>query len=137
MEELLYVIVKDIVKDLKERFGSWRRLTREHKEYLIGVLIDVIRVNAATRHYIRENEGVFKGSDDIKNQFLALHVKMIDANQLVNNLFPLELVNGMRDKAFFWNIPEVYSQHPTLLATVPTLDDIDNSCKEIILNFIS
>lgn len=136
MEELLYVIVKDILKELKERFGLWRRLTREQKEFLIGVLLDVIRVNAATRHYIRENEGVFKGSDDIKNQFLALHEKMINANQLVNDLFPLELVNGMRDKAFFWNIPEVYSQHPSLLATVPTLDEIDEACKEIIVNMI-
>ena len=136
MEELLYVIVKDILKELKERFGLWRRLTREQKEFLIGVLLDVIRVNAATRHYIRENEGVFKGSDDIKNQFLALHEKMINANQLVNDLFPLELVNGMRDKAFFWNIPEVYSQHPALLATVPTLDEIDTACEEIIVNMI-
>ena len=72
MEELLYVIVKDLVKDLIERTRQ-RRLTREHKEYLIDVLLDVIRVNAATRHYIRENEGVFRGSIEIKNQFLALH----------------------------------------------------------------
>jgi hypothetical protein len=136
MEELLYVIVKDILKELKERFGLWRRLNREHKVFLIGVLLDVIRVNAATRHYIRENEGVFKGSDDIKNQFLALHEKMINANQLVNDLFPLELVNGMRDKAFFWEKPEVYSQHPSLLATVPTLDEIDEVCQDIIVNMI-
>lgn len=136
MEELLYVIVKDILKELKERFGLWRRLNREDKVFLIGFLLDVIRVNAATRHYIRENEGVFKGSDDIKNQFLALHEKMINANKLVKDLFPDHLLEWLKEKSIFWNKPEVYSQHPSLLATVPTLDEIDEACEEIIVNMI-
>ena len=136
MEELLYVIVKDILKELKERFGLWRRLNREHKVFLIGVLLDVIRVNAATRHYIRENEGVFRGSEDIKNQFLNLHEKMNNANLLMDDLFPSQLVEGMLMKSYFWDLPEVYSQHPSLLATVPTLDEIDEACQEIIVNMI-
>jgi hypothetical protein len=57
---------------------------------------------------------------------------MINANQLINDLFPIELVNGMRDKAFFLNILEVYSQRPALLATFPTLDEIYKVCQEII-----
>jgi hypothetical protein len=136
MEELLYVIVKDLVKDIIERIRR-RRLTENQKDFLVDVLLDVIRVNATTRHYIQENRGVFRGSVEIKNQFLHLHEKMNNANRIADDLFPEQLLDGMLMKSNFWDIPEVYSQHPTLLATVPTLDDIDNSCKEIILNFIS
>lgn len=135
MEELLYVIVKDLVKDLIERTRQ-RRLTREHKEYLIDVLLDVIRINATTRHYIRENGGIFRGSIEIKNQFLHLHEKMNNANRLVDELFPVQLVEGMLMKSNFWDLPEAYSQHPSLLATVSTLDEIDEACEEIIVNMI-
>jgi hypothetical protein len=133
MEELLYTIVKDLVKTVIEKLRILRRLDIHQKEFLINVLLDVVRVNAATRHYIQENGGIFRGSQVIKNQFLHLHEKMSNANLLVNDLFPEHLLGWMRDKSIFWDQPEVYSQHPTLLATIPTLDEIDEACKEIIL----
>jgi len=136
MEELLYVIVKDLVKDIIERIWQ-RKLTKRQKDFLIDVLLDIVRVNATTRHYIQENEGVFRGSVEIKNQFLRLHEKMNNANHLVDDLFPDQLLELMLMKSNFWDIPEVYSQHPTLLATVPTLEEIDNACKQIILNIKS
>jgi hypothetical protein len=136
MEELLYVIVKDLVENLISI--NWRRrLTENQKDFLMDVLLDIVRVNATTRHYIQENEGVFRGSVEIKNQFLNLHDKMTNANRLVDDLFPEQLLDGMLMKSNFWDIPEVYSKHPTLLATVPTLDEIDNACKQIILNIKS
>ena len=76
MEELLYVIIKDLVKDIIERIRR-RRLTEDQKDFLMDVLLDIIRVNATTRHYIQENGGVFRGSVEIKNQFLRLHEKRI------------------------------------------------------------
>jgi hypothetical protein len=136
MEELLYVIVKELVKDLIERV-SQKRLTKRQKEFVLDILLDIIRVNATTRHYIQENGSVFRGSVEIKNQFLRLHEKMKYANRLVNELFPEQLLELMLMKSNFWDIPEVYSQHPTLLATVPTLEEIDNACKQIILNIKS
>lgn len=133
MEELLYVIVKDIVEILIN-INRGRRLTENQKDFLIDVLLDIIRVNATTRHYIQENGGVFRGSVEIKNQFLRLHEKMNNANRIAEDLFPKQLLDGMLMKSNFWDIPEVYSQHPTLLATVPTLEEIDKLCKEIIMN---
>ena len=135
MEELLYVIVKDLVKDLIERF-SQKRLTKRQKEFVIDVVLDIIRMNATTRHYIQENGGVFRGSVEIKNQFLRLHEKMNNANRIAEDLFPEQLLDGMLMKSNFWDIPEVYSQHPALLANVPTLDEIDEACEEIIVNMI-
>jgi hypothetical protein len=62
---------------------------------------------------------------------------MNNANHLVDDLFPDQLLELMLMKSNFWDLPEVYSQHPTLLATVPTLEEIDNACKQIILNIKS
>ena len=75
MEELLYVIVKELVKDLMEGV-SQKRLTKRQKEFVLDILLDIIRVNATTSHYIQENGSVFRGSVEIKNQFLRLHEKM-------------------------------------------------------------
>jgi hypothetical protein len=136
MEVVLYVIIKDLVKDLIERY-SQKRLTKRQKEFVIDVLLDIIRVNATTRHYIQENGGVFRGSVEIKNQFLRLHEKMNNANRIVEDLFPDQLLELMLMKSNFWDIPEFYYESESLLATVPTLEEIDNACKQIILNIKS
>jgi hypothetical protein len=132
MEELLYVIVKDLVRDLIERL-SQKKLTKRQKEFLIDVLLDIIRVNATTRHYIRENGVMFRGSVEIKNQFIHLHEKMYNANRLVDDLFPMQLVEGMLMKSNFWDIPEFYYESESLLASVPTLDEIDTICEELLM----
>ncbi len=136
MEELLYVIVKDIVEILIN-INRGRRLTENQNEFLIDVLLDIITVNATTRHYIQENGGVFRGSLEIKNQFLRLHEKMNNANRIAEDLFPEQLLELMLMKSNFWDIPEFYYESESLLATVPTLDEIDNACKQILLNIKS
>jgi hypothetical protein len=124
---LIYTVLKDIVKYIKNKKDN-----TPNKKLIIHLVLNIIRLNEATRNHIAHSEGNFVRSATLSQGYIALKEEMERYNPVLGDLFPAELLDMLGSKAIFWDRTQTFLENQPLRALIPTLNEIDDLCEELL-----
>ena len=124
---LIYTVLKDIVKYFKLKKDN-----TPNKRLKVLLVLNIIRLNEATRNHIAHSECNFVKSVALSKGYIALKEEMECYNPVLGDVFPAELLDMLGSKAIFWDRPQTFVENQPLRALIPTLKEIDDLCEELL-----
>ena len=124
---LIYTLLKDILKYFRSRDNN-------HKEKIaiIHLVLNIIRLNEATRNHIAYSDGNFVRSASLSQNYLTLKEELERYNPILGGVFPADLLDMLGSKAIFWDRPQTFDHNQPLLGLIPTLDELDELCEQLL-----
>jgi hypothetical protein len=128
---IIYTVLKDLIKLIKPRKGNQNQAQRNRRA-IIRLILRILRLNEATRNHIANSDGDFVRSQTLSNGYIALKQEMEDVNPILGDVFPEELLDMLGRKAMFWDSPQTFVENQPLRSLIPTLQEIDELCEELL-----
>jgi hypothetical protein len=124
---IIYTVLKEIVQYFKNK-----KDIKPNKRLIVHLVLNIIRLNEATRNHIAHSEGNFVRSATLSNGYIALKEEMERYNPVLGDVFPAELLDMLGSKAIFWDRPQTFVENQPLRTLIPTLQEIDELCEELL-----
>ncbi len=96
------------------------------------MILRILRLNEATRNHIVNSDGDFIRSKTLCNGYIGLKEEIEVINPILGNVIPADLLEMLGQKAIFWDKPQTFVENQPLLNLIPTLQEIDELCEELL-----